>query len=146
MTLLEVLNTLETELVAVVMEAWATTRVHTSPPPLPSEVHDLPEAYVFLFSAEPSDEGEGSLCSESAWVPVQIYLHAETLESSQLAKTKREKAQNLRDALVAADLTTCSYLRWAGDDYNEPEDAPFQIVEDTHLVRVRFNAFVEWDS
>lgn len=141
-----VADTTEEELIAVLMAAWGVSKVHTAPPETEAPLSAFPQAFLFLQGAEPSDEGEGSLCSESAQLLWHALLFTQKPQGQMLAKLRRQRAQELRTELAATDFTYAPEALWRGDDYSEPEDLEVQATSQAYAVRVRFTTFVEWDA
>lgn len=138
------LTALEAELCDIVTDAWGVSKIATSPREQETTLSALPEAYVIIMGAEASEE-EGSLCAESARVPVVILLHAKKpAAGALLASEKRTKAQALRTAVKAHTFTNSSNVRWESEQYDAREDAEVEATSGDYMIRLVFSAFVEW--
>lgn len=146
MTLEEVQEAIEGELVALIKSAWDTAKVFTSPKDTETALGDLPQAFLVLLGAEPTDDEEGSLCSESARLEWAALLHAPKPTTGTLAREKRAKAQALRSAIAAATIANTPEVRWEGEVYDAREDAEALATDGAYLLRIRFSSFVEWSD
>lgn len=146
MTLEEVQEAIESELVAIVKSAWSVTKVFTSPKETETALGDLPQAFLVLLGAEPTDDDEGSLCSGSARLQWAVLLHAPKPATGTLAREKRAKAQALRSEIAATPISNTPEVRWEGEVYDAREDAEVEATDGAYLLRIRFSSFVEWED
>lgn len=136
----------ESGLIEVIKDAWSAAKVFTSPKETETALSDLPQAFLVLLGAEPAEDEEGSLCSESARLQWAALLHAPKPATGTLAREKRAKAQALRSAIAAATLANTPEARWEGEVYDAREDAEVEATDGAYLLRVRFSTFVEWQD
>jgi len=146
MTLEEVQEAIESELMVLIKSAWDVTKVFTSPKETETALGDLPQAFLVLLGAEPTDEEEGSLCSESARLQWAALLHAPKPATGTLAREKRTKAQALRSAIADATIANTPEVRWEGEVYDAREDAEVEATDGAYLLRLHFSSFVEWED
>ena len=153
-TLQTVLEEIEQDLTVVLTTAWDTTtfgplaKVYIGAPEEGTTAKDLPIVALSLTSVAPSDDEEGSFCSESARLDYEIYLHAMKPRGRTLESEKRQRAQQLRTALktamAAGDIRHASQVLWMGDTYREEEDFQVAALSDAYVIRAKYQMFVEW--
>jgi hypothetical protein len=140
-----VLNTTETQLIAILKTAWGVSKVHTQPQEIEPTAATLPEAYLLQGEIVPAEEEESVMCSESGRVQWSAMLHATKPTTGQLIRAKRAKAQLLRSALAGATLTYSGQARWEGETYDVME-GEVQARSGAYLIRVSFSTFVDWED
>lgn len=140
-----VLNTTETQLIALIKSAWGVSKVHTQPQEVEPTAGALPEAYLLQGEIVPAEEEESVMCSESGRVQWSAMLHAAKPTTGQLIRAKRAKAQLLRSALAGASLTYSGEARWEGEVYDVME-GEVQARSGAYLIRVNFSTPVEWED
>ena len=104
----------------------------------------LPYAVIYLPGWTEAEDEEGSICSESANLNYEIYLHAAKPRGITIEQEKRKRAQELRSAVKAGTLRHVSLRLATGDTYEAQDDFKVEALADSYVIRVNFRFLVEW--
>jgi hypothetical protein len=104
----------------------------------------LPCAAIYLPSWSESEDDDTTICSESANLNYEIYLHAAKPRGVTIEGEKRRRAQELRSAVKAGTLRHVSLRLPTGDTYEAQDDFKVEAIADSYVIRVNFRFRVEW--